>query len=249
MQNQFFFSQIQFGNFHTGLRNYEIGLDFLFKAKNRWEFIDPEENNQFHIELISNIGIAYTIQGDMEQGMPYLNQAMDKLQPVTQENVQIFIFNSLHMAKLWLNLEQIEKSLNITEKCWQQIQKFQVGPDMELQVLEHFANLQIKLDKYDEAKKYLEQAFKIVDMYGFQNFPITIRLYFLEGLLHLKFQDYYKVKEYGEKVKSLAEEFFGNDDEQVADGLSLIGKAQYYWKNGKQLTNEDARHRKYKTEY
>ncbi|KRX09866.1 hypothetical protein PPERSA_03928 [Pseudocohnilembus persalinus] len=110
-------------NFHIDLRNFEIGLDFLLKAKQRWEYIDPEEVNLSHIYLIANIGIGYTTQGDMKQGMPYLDKAIEKLQPVTQENVQMFVFTCQHMAKLRLNLDQIEESLKITQECWEYMHK------------------------------------------------------------------------------------------------------------------------------
>ncbi|KRW98985.1 P-type ATPase, cytoplasmic domain N [Pseudocohnilembus persalinus] len=217
----------QLGNFHCDVRNFEIGLDFLHKAKDRWDQLDPECNNQFHIRLISNIGIAYSTQGDMKQGVPYLNYAKEKLQPVTQENVEMYIFTCQHIARLQLNLGQIEESRKITDVSWEYCQKFKISPDMKLQILEHFANLYMHQDKYEEAVKYLEKGYEIVEKHKYQKVPITLRLYFLEGIAQLKFKNYQKAKECGEKVKALAEEIFGYEDEQVADGLSLIGQALY----------------------
>lgn len=37
----------------------------------------------------------------------------------------------------------------------------------------------------------------------------------MEGIAQLKFKNYQKAKECGEKVKALAEEIFGYEDEQV----------------------------------
>lgn len=55
----------------------------------------------------------------MKQGVPYLNYAKEKLQPVTQENVEMYIFTCQHIARLQLNLGQIEESRKITDVSWE----------------------------------------------------------------------------------------------------------------------------------
>lgn len=146
---------------YTALEQYDKALEYYKRA---FEIYNNQKNNRKDNKLLitaqyySKIGLTYYYKTDYNNSMDYYSKALDIIEKLKDEESlkgKSIIYNNL--ALNYKAMGQIEKALQTIKKSEEIINK--IGIDSyEFLTLTSFSEIYAKLNKFDEAEKYLLKA-------------------------------------------------------------------------------------------
>ncbi len=154
----------QLAKVYTAMEQYDKALDYHQRAlsiyKNQTN-LDKKSKNSIVAQYYLKIGLVYYLKNNFNKSLDYYNQALDLIGEAKDDaslKGKSIIYNN--MALNYKSLGSIEKSLDIIRKSEEIINT--IGLDnYEFYTLTSFSEIYSKLNKFEEAEKYLLKAIEI----------------------------------------------------------------------------------------
>jgi len=145
------------GQFDKALEYHRRALSIFENQKN----LDKKAKKSIIAQYYLKIGLVYYMKNDYNKSLDFYNQALDLIGNANDEaslKGKSIIYNN--MALNYKSLGSVEKSLDIIKKSEAIINK--IGLDnYEFYTLTSFSEIYSKLNKFEEAEKYLLKAIEI----------------------------------------------------------------------------------------
>ncbi|PKL81235.1 MAG: hypothetical protein CVV25_00380 [Ignavibacteriae bacterium HGW-Ignavibacteriae-4] len=154
----------QLAKVYTAMGQFDKALDYHRRALSIFENqknLDSKSKKSIIAQYYLKIGLVYYMKNNYNKSLDYYNQALDLIGNANDEaslKGKSIIYNN--MALNYKSLGSVEKSLDIIKKSEAIINK--IGLDnYEFYTLTSFSEIYSKLNKFEEAEKYLLKAIEI----------------------------------------------------------------------------------------
>ena len=138
------------GNYREALSNYQSAMEAISLAN-----IDDTKKNTYQSYMLTSMGATYQLLNDLENGLIYYLQAIEKCR---------LVGDTTGLAIDYYNLGYIYSDMNQWEKCYTYTKEAttfkRVNIPMDLVILSRMASVCLQLNKVDEALNYLRVAEK-----------------------------------------------------------------------------------------
>ncbi|KRX06170.1 hypothetical protein PPERSA_06052 [Pseudocohnilembus persalinus] len=199
---------------------------------------EKQEKKQRKIDIkLSNVyeqlGTIYNNIYDQEKGLYYIQKAKciwEKIDPEIQNLYHINLVFQSGIVQFQLgNYENCLKNFNFVKEKLEPVG--QECAEIYLKNLFYIAQIQQIQGDFSKALNFCTQIYQEIEKFRVGNelkfLPVSIRVFYLEGIIRLNNKEYDEAVECGYRVKDSAIEFLGFEDEYVGDGNYLIGEGLY----------------------
>lgn len=172
------------GNYYEALKEFELGFNALTVSDIN---IDLKTRNQ--ARLLGNMGTAFQLLNDWDNGLSYYLKSIDKLR---------LIGDSLNLSVQYYNIGYIYSDINEWDMCYRyskEATKYLIKDHFhDVVVLSRAASVCIQLDKINEAQHFLQMAKE----YGlsYQHNLADLNYYCALGQYAVKKKDYSNADKY-----------------------------------------------------
>ncbi|KRX02145.1 hypothetical protein PPERSA_06340 [Pseudocohnilembus persalinus] len=213
----------QIGNTWLSIGDKQQGFQYLKKAWEFWQQIDPNINNVQNQNLVCDLGKTYIQSGDIQNGMALLYAIKEKQNPVSQQNIDIYFIASSEIAKAALQLKDLQNSEKITDELLGLSEKFQVDKQKLIQPLISKAHILLEQQKNEESLVYVQKCYDILSQISGQNQQINMEIQKIESQININQKLYQQAFEIAKKIKNQAEQLYGHEHDLVSESLYLMG--------------------------
>ena len=144
------------GTIYNSMSQYKKALDSLGSAMEAYQYLGGSQAEQLKGEALLDIGLAYQELGQIKKAIDKYLEALTiykKLNNPLYEGMALTSIGSAYLA-----LDQNKESLKYNLKA---LKLYDTTPLMKAKVLRELGLIFIKLNKYKEAKKYLNQSITV----------------------------------------------------------------------------------------
>ena len=141
------------GAIYNSMSQYKKALDSLGSAMKAYQYLDGPQAEQLKGEALLDIGLAYQELGQAKKAVDKYLEALAIYKKLNNSLYEGMVLTSIGSA--YLALDQNEESLKYNLKA---LEIYDAVPLMKTKVLRELGLTFIKLKKYKESKKYLNQS-------------------------------------------------------------------------------------------
>jgi len=177
----------------------------------------------FEHHLFISLANNYDKIGDQTNAESYLKQSVATIEKRFGKDSPDIVPPLTHLGMLYFDRHEYTKSLSALNRCIENIQTNKDRHKLEPSILQHMANVKVKIGEYAQAEKLYQRSLEIIEKRFGSESPATILARAALGELYVRTGEYAKAKSTCGRALELAETTTAPENAERVHSLSCLG--------------------------